>query len=874
MFVDDLRLYGSSPALVDEHGRCLSYDELADAVDNFIADVGPGRRLMLLAAVNDIDAIIAYLAALKARIPVIVTDAEGARPGSRIRESFSPELIYSRDKAGWRLERLGEGRGGDNLHPDLALMLSTSGSTGSPRLVRLSRGAVDANARSIRAYLAIGPGQRAITSLPIFYSYGLSVVNSHLASGACVLVTSRSVTDAGFWAFLREAGATSMAGVPYTYEMLERLGFRDDPPPTLECLTQAGGRMAPDMLREYAKWAQAHGRRFFAMYGQTEATARIAYLPPEMAARHCDCIGVAIPGGDISLRDENGRTIVDAGETGELVYSGPNVMMGYAKTRGDLARGPELSALSTGDLAERTPEGLFRIVGRKSRFSKIGGKRIGHDDLEALLARWDTPAIVTGNEEHIVAWLHAGTDAAPARLRTQLAAVCGLPPATILVIAGREIPRLPSGKLDVRAMLEHAREEVAERGRQRVAEGGSAVAAAYMLVSGRPRIRPSDTFLSIGGDSLAFVQASLEIEKILGDIPDGWEEMTVAELDRLATLEESVPQPATVTRIPSEWLLRLAATTLVIVHHVHLDMAQYFAGGASLLMLLVGHSLAGFQHDRLFGGESMAVLRHNFMQIGIPYLLLVMLAAPFADKGQFTLATLFMVGNFSGQEQGIFQAFWFIETFFQILLLTCLLFRVRVVREFARAQPFVAGFALYLFALALRRGVPMLIELPTHYGNRFTPDAWMVYFTLGWMVCFARQGWQKFAVLLLVMWTVGLGRAPAGLQPYLISLGVGVLLFCPRVAVPRWVARPVMVMTAATFFTYLAHMFVIRVVQHGAGVDVALVIVAISFAAGVIGSHVWQQVLLRVRAILAAMGGDGPSGGLTAPLIRAGIRRS
>ncbi|RYI97112.1 MAG: AMP-dependent synthetase, partial [Actinomycetales bacterium] len=227
------------------------------------------------------------------------------------------------DDAGWRRTAAPA----PVLHPDLRLLLSTSGSTGSPKLVRLSRENLTSNAHAIADYLDLHGDDRAITSLPLHYCYGLSVLHSHLVRGAGVVLTDLSVVDECFWDLCRRARVTTLSGVPYTFELLHRSGFAEREPGSLRRVTQAGGRLRPEAVREYADTCATRGIDFFVMYGQTEATARMAYLPPALAAAHPDAAGIAIPGGHLRIDSVPDQPA----DVGEVVYSGPNVMLGYAE---------------------------------------------------------------------------------------------------------------------------------------------------------------------------------------------------------------------------------------------------------------------------------------------------------------------------------------------------------------------------------------------------------------------------------------------------------------------------------------------------------------------------------------------------------------
>ena len=244
----------------------------------------PGRELVLVRCGPDALSAIGYLAALAAGHAVVLLEA-GADPGPVI-ERYDPRYVVEDRQVTERDAAPAE------LHPDLRVLLSTSGSTRSPKLVRLTARNVLSNAEAIVEYLGIDSGERAIGSLPIPYSYGMSVLHSHLRAGASIAFTPHSVIRPEFWEDVRRHEVTSFAGVPYAYAMLERIGMRDMDLPSLRCMTQAGGRLDPEVALRYAART-----RFFVMYGQTEASPRIAYVPPERLAEKAGSIGIAIPGG-------------------------------------------------------------------------------------------------------------------------------------------------------------------------------------------------------------------------------------------------------------------------------------------------------------------------------------------------------------------------------------------------------------------------------------------------------------------------------------------------------------------------------------------------------------------------------------------------
>jgi acyl-coenzyme A synthetase/AMP-(fatty) acid ligase len=336
------------------------------------------------------------------------------------------------------------------LHPELAVMLSTSGSSGSPKLVRLSYRNLQANAEAIAEYLSIGPEDRSIAHLPLHYSYGLSILNSHLLVGASCVLYQGSVMERPFWHALKTLSVSNLAGVPYTYEMLSRLRFEPAAYPALRYMTQAGGRLSADLVTHFAQSLSRADKQFYLMYGQTEATARMSYLPPHLCAHHPESIGQPVPGGRFELQDGSGNLLQGCDQLGELVYYGDNVMMGYARDYQDLSEGYTLEALHTGDLAWRDEQGLYYLKGRKDRVRKILGNRIDLDELQSgLQARFGSLACVA-SDKLLQIFFENQTHKEP--LMRFLSAELQLPPSSILLQHIEQLPRTLNGKLDYRAL--------------------------------------------------------------------------------------------------------------------------------------------------------------------------------------------------------------------------------------------------------------------------------------------------------------------------------------------------------------------------------------------------------------------------------------
>ncbi|MDK1251142.1 AMP-binding protein [Cronobacter dublinensis] len=443
-------------ALIEDGGVTLSWGELAAQVAQVQAHL-PARALLFCFCENSAASLTGYLAALNARtVPVMLDGQLDDALADALQARWRPGFLWlpeGREAAGEVLLRLGgyqliaTGEPAPAMDDALALLITTSGSTGSPKLVRQSYQNLISNCESICDYLAIDASERPLVYLPMNYVFGLSVIHTHLARGATLLMTRSGPVQPGFWAFVKSQQATSLAGVPYTFEMLNKLRFMRMTLPSLRTLTQAGGKLSATLHEAFAAWAQAQDKRFVVMYGASEATSRMGYLPADLAAALPGAMGVAIPGGRFTLEDEHGAPINAPDETGELIYYGPNVCLGYAQERACLARGDDLNGrLATGDLARRDAQGVYTIVGRKKRFLKVFGNRVGLDELEQLVKnRFVGLDCATGGvDDRITLYL---TDEAQAEtVKSWLAQTCQLHHSAFRVVILAAIPKNAAGK--------------------------------------------------------------------------------------------------------------------------------------------------------------------------------------------------------------------------------------------------------------------------------------------------------------------------------------------------------------------------------------------------------------------------------------------
>lgn len=413
MFLELDRKEQQRIAAIDDSGHSITYGETCDFAKEF-AKYLPQRSLIFILSENKIGSLLGYIASLSNRIvPLIISAKTEEGLYTHLRDIYRPEYMWVPDelveKLGyevifteWNYSLVKTGFPKVPLYEELSLLLPTSGSTGSPKLVRHSYRNIEANADNVRRLFQLTENEKAMAILPMHYTMGLSVIASHLLTGATLLLSGRSLLDKGFWTMLKEA--TSFTGVPYSYDILTKMRFTRMDLPNLRIITQGGGKLTPEMWNTLAQYAQDKGKKFIATYGQSECTARMAYLPSEMAMDKVCSIGIAEPGGQLSIIDNEGNETFEGDATGEMVYRGENVTLGYATCLEDLMKGDENhGVMHTGDLAHRDADGCYFIVGRMKRFLKIFGLRIGLDEVENLIkSEYKVDCYCKGNDEKLI----------------------------------------------------------------------------------------------------------------------------------------------------------------------------------------------------------------------------------------------------------------------------------------------------------------------------------------------------------------------------------------------------------------------------------------------------------------------------------------
>lgn len=461
-FWENLNNSGTRTALIEaETEKEITYSNL-DKLTDEIAEklLSEKKQLIFLFTSNSILSIAAYIASLKSTNAVLLLDKKlNEEIVNDLIATYYPSIIIDKENIhsdGYERKAINilnncyfrKDKTEYDIHPSLKVLLSTSGTTGSPKLVRLSGDNIQSNAESIAEYLEIDENEKPLTTLPFNYSYGLSVINSHLIKGSTIVLSDKTVFFKEFWNDFKKFECTSFAGVPYTYQMLRRTGFDKLDLPTLKTFTQAGGKLNEEMIRYFAEYAQQTNKRFFVMYGQTEATARISYVPFQQLSSKIGSIGVSIPGGKLKLM-KDGTEITAPNQIGEIVYEGPNVMLGYAETISDLSKGNELNhVLHTGDLGYFDEDRFFYVTGRMKRFIKVYGLRINLDEVQKMIENnFNISAACTGEDEKLKILIQSD-ESIGIKIKQKVCEFYKLNTQSVVLKETEHIPTKPSGKYD------------------------------------------------------------------------------------------------------------------------------------------------------------------------------------------------------------------------------------------------------------------------------------------------------------------------------------------------------------------------------------------------------------------------------------------
>lgn len=395
----NIEKYKNKVALVDQNNKKYSYKYISEKI-KYIQSKIKKKSVILVVASNNVESIIGYMSFIRSKnISILLDKSFKVEYVNKIIKKYKPNYIFfPKGYFNWKTKFQKIISGKDyilarthykkykDINDKNLLLLSTSGTTQSPKFVRLSNLNLITNTKSIIEYLNIDSKQITITTMPMAYSYGLSIINSHLHAGSKIIVNNKTVFEKKFWNIVHKFKVTSFGGVPQFYELLRKLKFEKMNLLSLKYLTQAGGSLDENSLRYFQYNCDKKNIKFIVMYGQTEAGPRMSYLEWNMLKLKIGSIGKSLKNSNFYLLNKNGKLSNKSYKVGELTYFGKNVSLGYANSIKDLKKGDvNKGKLYTGDLAYKDNDGYYYIVGRINRMSKIFGVRINLDDIEKKL---------------------------------------------------------------------------------------------------------------------------------------------------------------------------------------------------------------------------------------------------------------------------------------------------------------------------------------------------------------------------------------------------------------------------------------------------------------------------------------------------------
>lgn len=414
MFLNIDKKKSDSLALVDNEENRITYGKLAELMDTVGTKVKT-RSLIFVLCKNTVGSVAGYLGFVEhGAVPVMLNAKISDKLLSDLLEIYCPAYIWTpiEEEHRFGYQRKFEFYGyvllktDDKIYPineKLQLCMTTSGSTGSPKLVRYKKGNLEANAKNVAIAFGWTKNERAICDLGMQYTMGLNLINTHLYVGATVLLTTYNLLSSEFWEYIQKERGSNFTGVPFSYDILSRIHFERMDLPDLKTLSQGGGKLTEKRFKQLAEYADRTGKRFIASFGTTETSARMACLSPELAVSKIGSIGRAIPEGELFLVDEEGNILTELVAEGELCYKGPNVTMGYAVCKEDLLKGDDFKGeYHTGDLARRDKDGCYYVTGRLSRFLKLLSYRISLDQSERLIQQeFNIECACAGNDHRM-----------------------------------------------------------------------------------------------------------------------------------------------------------------------------------------------------------------------------------------------------------------------------------------------------------------------------------------------------------------------------------------------------------------------------------------------------------------------------------------
>lgn len=790
---------------------------------------------------------------------------------------------------------------------ELAAILYTSGSTGRPKGVMLSHANMWLGAQSVASYLGLGNDDRTLAVLPLSFDYGQNQLLSSWYAGASV-VPLDYLTGVDVLKAVERHDITTLAAVPPLWVQLAELDWPREVAAKLRRLTNSGGALTPDLVhRLRAIFPQA---RLFAMYGLTEAF-RSTFLDPALIDSHPTSMGKAIPFAEILVIGDDGQVAADGAE-GELVHCGPLVAQGYwqdgQRTAERFRPAPPQSqygglAVWSGDRVRRDADGLLYFVGRRDAMIKSSGNRISPQEIEdeAIATGLVVEAVALGiPDERLGQAVHLVVRAMPGATdaESELPRILGQRLPNFMkpkVFHWREtMPTGPNGKIDRRRLAEEYRGLPATESRPAADPAsappmpGNDFRTRMAEILNVRAIRDEDTFIGLGGDSMNYVQATILLDTMPGEVPEDWEHLPLAELEQLLFSPAASQDSRTGEQVAaaSAWLsgsrgkrrsnmlessvvLRAIAIILVVLNHTMNGRVDgLFAGATGVLLLIVGMNFSRFQLSLLETGGSWKVLSSTLQKAVLPYFFVLSMYFLFLHKifwPQYLLYGNFTDGLFWNGDRR-FKTYWFLEVYISFIILLCVLFLVPRVRAFSRRVPKAGPIAAFALAVVLAGIARPYSDAGVFYDNTLFSALPLLMF--GWLIEKLKSRDEKY--LLLVIGFLATFILPLNadfLSLPLLAVAAPLLMFVRRVPVGPLLARPLSVIAGASFYIYLLHSIVLHAVRtlFGGEAWIPVWAVPLAFAGALsVGVVVSQGLEMAKAKGVSRLGDRTMRGGRTA----------
>ena len=405
----NIQKYKDNVALIDKNVK-ITYKELIFKTKS-LKKFKKNKTIIFLICENTIDCITLYIGLIKYDIKVMLLSKKILINDLDILiKAYKPKFIFKPSNFGLKTNLKTKNfydtyqvletnyKYYEKIDNNLSVLISTSGTSGNIKYVALSRKNLLANTNSIIKYLKLKSSDQTITTLNLNYSFGFSIINTHIYSGSSIVITEKSFFEREFWTLFKINKITNFSGVPSTFQILNKIKFLRQNLSNLRFLTAAGGKLDNKLLKTFTIYLLRNKIDFFYMYGQTEASPRMSFIKSKDILKNLGSIGKSLNNGKLLLLDKKNQLINKANKLGNIHYIGPNIMLGYVSNKKDLEfLDNKIKILKTGDIGYFNKNSFYYITGRESRYIKIDFIRFNLDELEKILLKYYSKAVCIGS---------------------------------------------------------------------------------------------------------------------------------------------------------------------------------------------------------------------------------------------------------------------------------------------------------------------------------------------------------------------------------------------------------------------------------------------------------------------------------------------